>query len=194
MAKKATKKMSAVPKSLMRPRQPTQKAEKTRVKIRLRLANIRSRVAAPTKINAILTSSDGWNWMGPMETQFFAPNSRTPKRTLKASSAMEKAAAGQRNHLASSRLRSIRLMKKNTTSPSTMHTVCFAKDLGMPLAVMVRQRVVRKKAMVSISKPRRFKMRYSRYKNHMEPASTPKQGRMGGASGLPSQLFKMESL
>ena len=97
--------------------------------------------------------------MGPMETQFFAPNSRTPKRTLKASSAMEKAAAGQRNHLASSRLRSIRLMKKNTTSPSTMHTVCFTNDFGMPLAVMVRQRVVRKKAMVSISKPRRFKTR-----------------------------------
>lgn len=117
MARKATKKISAVPKSLISPKQPTQKAEKTRVKIRLRLANIRSRVVAPTRIKAIFTSSEGWKEKPPIFTQFRAPKSRAPKSTLKANSAMEKAAAGQRKRLASSRFRRIRLHNEEQQQP-----------------------------------------------------------------------------
>ena len=97
--------------------------------------------------------------MGPISTQFRAPKSRAPKSTLKASSAMEKAATGQRNLLASSRFRRTRLRVKNKAKPSRMQRVCLYRELGALSAVTVRQSVVRKKAKVSISNPRRRKIR-----------------------------------
>lgn len=59
MTRRATKKMRAVPKSLIRARQPIQKPQKRMVKIRFRRAKSRSRVAAPVKMKAIFTNSEG---------------------------------------------------------------------------------------------------------------------------------------
>lgn len=42
------------------------------VKIRFRLANRRSNVAAPARMNTIFTSSEGWKVMGPTAIQFLA--------------------------------------------------------------------------------------------------------------------------
>ena len=71
------------------------------MKIRFRLAKSRSRVAAPARINASFTSSDGWKEMGPTEIQFLAPKMRSPITTLKASSAAASPAAGHRSFTAS---------------------------------------------------------------------------------------------
>ena len=76
MHRKATKNTSAVPKSLIRARQPTQNAENSAVKIRLRRANRRSSVAAPTSTNTSFTSSEGCTVSGPTAIQFLAPKMR----------------------------------------------------------------------------------------------------------------------
>ena len=44
--------------------------------MRFRLANRRSSVAAPARMKAIFTSSDGCSESGPIEIQFFAPKMR----------------------------------------------------------------------------------------------------------------------
>ena len=127
---RATKKIRAVPKSLMRARQPMQKPQKRTVKIKFRRANRRSRVAAPVKIKAIFTNSEGWKPMGPMEIQFLAPKMREPSTTLKISSKQVSTATGQRRETVDFRSRSNRLRTRNTAMPAITQMVWVSSDLG----------------------------------------------------------------
>ena len=130
MTSRATKKMRAVPKSLIRARQPMQKPQKRTVKIRFRRAKSRSSVAAPVKIKAIFTNSEGWKPMGPMEIQFFAPKMREPKTTLKMSSKHVSTATGQRRDRVAFRSRSNTLRVRKTAMPSSRQMVWVSRDLG----------------------------------------------------------------
>ena len=71
--RKVTKNTMAVPKSPMIPRQAKQNNEKPMKIYRFFLLKSSSKVAAPTQMKAIFTSSDGWNEKPPISSQFFAP-------------------------------------------------------------------------------------------------------------------------
>ena len=130
MHKKATKNTSAVPKSLISARQPMQKPLNSTVKMRFRLANSRSNVALPTSTKANFTNSDGWELMGPMETQFFAPKIRCPNSRLKASSPAASAATTHRSCMDRGRLRSTMLMNRNSAMPSSTVASSFSSVAG----------------------------------------------------------------
>ena len=130
MTSRATKKISAVPKSLIRARHPMQKPQKRTVKIRFRRANSRSSVAAPVKIKAIFTNSEGWNPMGPREIQFLAPKIREPSTTLKISSRQVNTATGQRRDTVDFRSRSSRLSTRNTAMPAITQMVWVSRASG----------------------------------------------------------------
>ena len=100
------------------------------VNIRFRLANRRSRVAAPTKTKAIFTSSEGWKERGPMEIQFFAPKIRSPSTTLKASRTPAATATGHRARMDICRLRSTPLISRNSTMPMTTVHTSFNRESG----------------------------------------------------------------
>ena len=85
--------------------------------------------------------------------QFFAPNTRLPSTSVTASRPMAAAAAIHRSRLTRFRSRRHRPAATNSPSPSTMAANCLTSDPGADDAVTARERVERKNAMVSISKP-----------------------------------------
>ena len=98
------------------------------VKIRFRLANRRSNVAAPARMNTIFTNSEGWKVMGPTAIQFLAPKMRWPNSTLKASSADAAATSGHRSFSASGRLCKTRSISRYSPMPSTTAASCLYKE------------------------------------------------------------------
>ena len=73
ITRNVTKKIAAVPKSPISPRQPKQNAANPMKIHRFFFSNNSSSDAAPIQMNATLTSSDGWKLTGPIASQFFAP-------------------------------------------------------------------------------------------------------------------------
>ena len=130
MTSRATKKIRAVPKSLIRARQPMQKPQKRMVKIRFRRANRRSNVAAPVKRKAIFTNSEGWKPMGPMWIQFRAPKIWAPRATLNTSSRQVKMATGQRRETVDFKSRSSTLSTRNTAMPAMTQMVWVSRVVG----------------------------------------------------------------
>ena len=175
MARKATKKISAVPKSLISARHPTQNRENRMVKIRFRRAKRRSMVSAPARMKATFTNSEGWKEMGPRATQLRAPNSCWPKSTLKASRAQAAMATGQRSFLATARSRRKKPRTTKPIRPSRTVSVCLASVSMEEDAVMLRHSVVRKKARLSRSKPVLRNRRYRAYSTHMAAQRMAKQ-------------------
>ena len=95
-SKKVTKKISAVPKSLISASKPTQTTEKMINSIKLRLVCNLSSALAPIKINIVLTNSEGWNEMEPIYTQLAAPFVTLPSTILDASSSTANIITGKR--------------------------------------------------------------------------------------------------
>ena len=87
ITRKAAKKISAAPKSLISTRQPQMNAEYAMNSTRLRRETTRSSVEAPTNTKQTFTSSEGWNESGPIMIQFRAPYCSVPNTRLNSSSA-----------------------------------------------------------------------------------------------------------
>ena len=107
-----------------------QKPQNSTVKIRFRRANSRSRVAAPVKIKAIFTNSEGWKLMKPRSTQFFAPKMACPRTTLKISSRQVNTATGQRRETVVLISRRSMLRARKMHRPMSMAMVCLRRVSG----------------------------------------------------------------
>ena len=73
MTRKVTKKMDAVPKSLMAASASRQKPDRHMKPMRFRFSNSLSSVAAPAKMKQIFVSSEGCSETPKREIQFRAP-------------------------------------------------------------------------------------------------------------------------
>ena len=88
------KNISAVPKSFIRKRLPTQVIEKIMYFVRLVLESSFSSDTAPTSTKAIFTSSEGWIEKKPRSIQLSVPFVTLARARLAASTPSEPIAAG----------------------------------------------------------------------------------------------------
>ena len=93
--------------------------------------------------------------MPPTTIQFFAPLRPVPSTRVAPSRQMAAAAMSQRIFFTRSRSRIKTPSTTKRASPSRMAANCLNSPPGFLEAVTARERVHRKKAMVSISKPTR---------------------------------------
>ena len=92
---------------------------------------------------------------GPRVIQFLAPYLPVPMIRVRPSMPMAAAAMSQRICRARSRSRRNTPSTTKRASPSSRATNCLSRAEGAEEAVTARERVERKKAMISISKPTR---------------------------------------
>ena len=97
-----------------------------------------------------------------MLIQLAAPYLMLPMTSVMPSSTMAAPAMSQRIFLARSRSRRNTPSTRKSTRPSTMAISCLKRAWGAEEAVTARERVQRKKAMSSISKPTRRRQRSRR--------------------------------
>jgi hypothetical protein len=116
------------------------------------LASRRSRVAAPAKIIAILTNSEGWTDIPPIKIQRTAPNALVPKINVAASMMGPSIEIGLRSSLVLSRSRKNNPIAKNRHIPSDMKITCLISSVGALVATTERPIVDKKNPMVSTSK------------------------------------------
>ena len=166
MTRKVTKKIAAVPKSLISAKQPIQKAEKIIKTVRFPFSYNSSSVAAPAMINATFTSSPGWIDNEPNSIQFFAPPWVVPNKSVARRSSAPTPRISIRISLERFRSRRNQHRRKNKTTPIITQISCFI-TLPVCTAVTARLRVERKKAMVSISKATRLNERRRRKYTHI---------------------------
>ena len=91
--------------------------------------------------------------MPPRLIQLVAPYFRCPSASVMPSKPMAPAAISQRSFLTRSKSRRKTPRVRKSPRPSSTAKNCLGREAGADDAVTERERVERKKAMVSISKP-----------------------------------------